>query len=105
MSTVRVYAPNGEPFDVPQHKLSDIVLNKGFSQTAPVISGEPAVSAADLRKAADALFKPQPEVEPQVEPQDDDELEPVDPPAEPAQHAPVDHPKPTRKRAGESAAA
>ncbi|AXQ69720.1 hypothetical protein HOU03_gp138 [Caulobacter phage CcrSC] len=30
--TVRIYAPDGEPFDVPEHRAGELVLNKGFSR-------------------------------------------------------------------------
>lgn len=30
--TVRIYAPDGEPFDVPEYKVADLVLLKNFSQ-------------------------------------------------------------------------
>lgn len=50
MSTVRIYAANGEPFDVPEHKVGDLVLNKGFSQTPHDPDAEPAVKTVPVTR-------------------------------------------------------
>lgn len=40
----RIYDPNGEPFDVPSDRVSDLVLQHGWSQTAPDADAVPAVT-------------------------------------------------------------
>lgn len=35
MTHVMIYAPDGEPFEVLPHKVGDLVLNQGWSQTPP----------------------------------------------------------------------
>jgi hypothetical protein len=43
MSTHRVYHPvTGEPFDVSQSKMTDLVLNHNWSQTPPEAAAQPA---------------------------------------------------------------
>lgn len=37
----RVYAPNGEPFDVTRDIADNLVLNQGWTQTAPERPVEP----------------------------------------------------------------
>lgn len=34
---VRVYAPNGEPFDVSRDRADRLILEEGWTQTPPVI--------------------------------------------------------------------
>ncbi|UTU07816.1 hypothetical protein CcrC1_gp130 [Caulobacter phage C1] len=41
--TVRVYAPDGEPFDIPAHREADLLLYKGFSRTPHDPNAEPIV--------------------------------------------------------------
>lgn len=36
MAYKRVYAPSGEPFDVPEARANDLILQKGWTQQAPV---------------------------------------------------------------------
>jgi hypothetical protein len=43
---VRVYSPEGEPFDVTREKADQLILNGGWTQTPPVIVTEPAVERA-----------------------------------------------------------
>lgn len=35
---VRIYAPDGEPFDVPRERANRLILDKGWTQTKPTIS-------------------------------------------------------------------
>jgi hypothetical protein len=45
MSHVMIYAPDGEPFEVQEHMVGELVLNKGWSQQKPetvAIAAEPA---------------------------------------------------------------
>lgn len=57
---VRVYAPNGEPFDVSRDRADHLILNCGWTQTAPVASPEPEIAVeaekpkSRRRKPADA---------------------------------------------------
>lgn len=59
---VRVYAPNGEPFDVSRDRADHLILTCGWTQSAPVVAQEPdtdAVAEAEKpktrrRKPADA---------------------------------------------------
>lgn len=52
MSTVRIYAPDGEPFDVPEHREADLLLNKGFTRTkldpnaVPIVQDVPGYRAS-----------------------------------------------------------
>lgn len=38
MLYIRVYAPNGEPFDVVRDVADNLLLNLGWTQTEPVIA-------------------------------------------------------------------
>lgn len=38
MAYKRVYAPSGEPFDVPEIRANDLILQKGWTQQPPVVS-------------------------------------------------------------------
>lgn len=39
---VRVYAPNGEPFDVPRERADRLILQDGWTQSAPITVGADA---------------------------------------------------------------
>lgn len=78
MSTVRLYDPNNEPFDVPQHMVDELVLGRGWTQT-PQTDEEPAVRTVPM---ADPIDLDQDESF-----EDDEEVEAEDeepPPARPA---------------------
>ncbi|UVD36469.1 hypothetical protein RCXUPER_51 [Rhodobacter phage RcXuper] len=55
---VRVYAPNGEPFDVSRDRADHLILACGWTQSAPVTAPEPEVVSEKpktrRRKPADA---------------------------------------------------
>lgn len=51
MAYKRVYAPNGEPFDVPEDRANNLVLNKGWTQTPVVILDEVLVEADSTPKS------------------------------------------------------
>jgi hypothetical protein len=38
---VKVYAPNGEPFEVTRDRADRLILNEGWTQTAPTITEMP----------------------------------------------------------------
>lgn len=47
MSHVRLYDPDGEPFDVAESRVGDLVLNKGWTQTEPTLAdGQPLPGVA-----------------------------------------------------------
>ena len=51
---IRVYAEDGTPFDVPEHKVSDLVLNRGFTQSRPEMVTPEPTPAAEVFYDADA---------------------------------------------------
>lgn len=57
---VRVYAPNGEPFDVTRERADRLILQDGWTQTKPVAEkrSEPAPAPVEF-----ALEEPAPEEE------------------------------------------
>lgn len=67
-----VYAPDGEPFEVPNHKVGDLVLNQGWSQQKPETV---AVEPAPEPQVFDEDDEPEPEVvdEDDYDPEGDEE--------------------------------
>lgn len=49
----RIYAPSGEPFDVPETRATDLILQKGWTQQAPVV--------APKKKSRKTKYEPEPE--------------------------------------------
>lgn len=59
---VRVYAPNGEPFDVSRERADQLILNEGWTQTAPVKEEETADEGPVVRPREPRSRKPRPRV-------------------------------------------
>lgn len=49
---VRVYAPNGEPFDVSRDRADTLILENGWTQTAPVAADAEAAEDKSTRRRA-----------------------------------------------------
>ena len=47
MAYKRIYAPTGEPFDVPEVRANDLILQKGWTQQPPVMASPVAMKSTE----------------------------------------------------------
>lgn len=55
---VRVYAPNGEPFDVSRERADHLILTCGWTQTAPVTEPEAEAAVEQEKQKSTRRRKP-----------------------------------------------
>lgn len=58
---VRIFSPDGEPFEVSRERANNLILNEGWTQTAPTIT-IPVALVKPVQTKIDAVKSPREEI-------------------------------------------